>query len=119
MDEVYQPVYVEDLDLGFRAWQQSWPSVFVAGAHTVHKHRATTSRYFTRESLERLLELHYFVFWPTPSLIRAFLPSVDRSYSSPKSLEHDTASEPKARAALAEAWRAPFWVTRPRMASPQ
>jgi len=80
MDEVYQPVYVEDLDLGFRAWQQSWPSVFVAGAHTVHKHRATTSRYFTRNLWNGFWSCTTFVFWPTPSLIARFLPSVDRSY---------------------------------------
>ena len=29
-DEIYEPAYVEDLDLGFRGWQQGWPSVFVA-----------------------------------------------------------------------------------------
>ncbi len=62
MDEAYEPAYVEDLDLGFRAWQQGWPSVFVAGAHTVHKHRTTTSRYYSREVLDRLIELHYLKF---------------------------------------------------------
>ena len=29
-DEIYQPAYVEDCDLGVRAWQQAWPSVFVS-----------------------------------------------------------------------------------------
>ena len=32
VDEVYEPAYVEDLDLGYRAWQRGWPSVYVAGA---------------------------------------------------------------------------------------
>ncbi|MBI1896703.1 MAG: glycosyltransferase, partial [Acidobacteria bacterium] len=31
-DEIYAPAYVEDLDFGFRGWQQGWPSVFVAPA---------------------------------------------------------------------------------------
>ncbi len=47
MDEIYEPAYVEDLDLGFRAWQQGWPSVFVAGAQVTHMHRTTTSRYYS------------------------------------------------------------------------
>jgi len=118
MDEVYQPVYVEDLDLGFRAWQQSWPSVFVAGAHTVHKHRATTSRYYTRESLERLLELHYLRFLAhTIADPRVFLRLWTEAIRRLSFLSMIPVSAPRARAALAEAWRAPFWVTRPRMAA--
>lgn len=111
MDEVYEPVYVEDLDLGFRAWQQGWPSVFVAGAHTVHQHRATTSRYYSADFLDQLLELHYLRF-------------VTRAIADPRvfwglwreavgRLNSLAASSPGASAALAEAWRAPFWLNSP------
>ena len=62
MDEVYAPAYVEDLDLGYRAWQRGWPSVYVAGAIVEHRHRATTSRYYTEEELGRILELNYLRF---------------------------------------------------------
>ena len=62
LDEIYEPAYVEDLDLGFRGWQQGWPSVFVAGARVLHKHRATTSRYYTPEFLDQILELNYLRF---------------------------------------------------------
>ncbi len=62
MDEVYEPAYVEDLDLGFRGWQRGWPSVFVAAARVEHRHRATTSRYFSSEFLDRILELNYLRF---------------------------------------------------------
>src|ERR1019366_9390861 len=58
MDEAYDPAYVEDLDLGFRAWQQGWPSVFVAGAIVEHRHRATTTRFFTEEQLGYILEIN-------------------------------------------------------------
>ncbi len=61
-DEVYEPAYVEDLDLGVRAWQRGWPSVYCAGAKTLHLHRATTSRYFTPEQLDRALEHNYIRF---------------------------------------------------------
>ncbi|MEY2393702.1 MAG: hypothetical protein QOF94_47 [Acidobacteriaceae bacterium] len=110
MDEVYQPVYIEDLDLGFRAWQQGWPSVFVAGARTVHKHRATTSRYYSREFLDRFLELHYLRFLARtvadPGVFgRLWIEAIRR-------LDSLGASAPGAWAALGEAWRAPFWLTR-------
>jgi GT2 family glycosyltransferase/glycosyltransferase involved in cell wall biosynthesis len=61
-DEVYQPAYVEDLDLGVRAWQQGWPSVYCANARVLHQHRATTSRYFSPEELNRALEHNYIRF---------------------------------------------------------
>jgi glycosyltransferase involved in cell wall biosynthesis len=62
VDEVYDPAYVEDLDLGYRAWQRGWPSVYVAGAKVEHRHRATTARYFTEEQLTSILEINYLRF---------------------------------------------------------
>jgi GT2 family glycosyltransferase/glycosyltransferase involved in cell wall biosynthesis len=62
VDEAYDPAYVEDLDLGWRAWQRGWPSVYVAGAVVEHRHRATTSRYYTPEQLDRILEVNYLKF---------------------------------------------------------
>ena len=61
-DETYEPAYVEDLDLGYRAWQRCWPTVYVAGAVVEHRHRATTSRYYTGEQLEAVLEINYLKF---------------------------------------------------------
>ena len=51
LDEAYEPAYVEDMDIGWRAWQQCWPSVYVAGAVVEHRHRATTSRYYSEAEL--------------------------------------------------------------------
>ena len=62
VDEAYAPAYVEDLDLGYRAWQRGWPSVYVAGAEVEHRHRATTSRYFREEELAAILEINYLKF---------------------------------------------------------
>jgi GT2 family glycosyltransferase/glycosyltransferase involved in cell wall biosynthesis len=61
-DEAYQPAYVEDLDLGYRAWRRGWPTAYAAGAMVEHRHRATTSRYFTAVELERILEVNYLKF---------------------------------------------------------
>jgi len=62
IDEAYQPAYVEDLDIGYRAWQRGWPSVYVAGAVVEHRHRATTSRYYSEEELQAVLERNYLKF---------------------------------------------------------
>jgi O-antigen biosynthesis protein len=62
VDEVYDPAYVEDLDLGYRAWQRGWPNVYVAGAVVEHRHRATTARFFTEEQLAHILEINYLRF---------------------------------------------------------
>ena len=62
LDVAYDPAYVEDLDIGYRAWQRGWPSVFVAAAMVEHRHRATTSRYYTREGLDNILEINYLTF---------------------------------------------------------
>ncbi|HET8547323.1 MAG TPA: glycosyltransferase, partial [Bryobacteraceae bacterium] len=61
-DEIYEPAYVEDLDLGFRGWQQGWPTVFVGPARVIHHHRATTSRYHSEQKLARVLEINYLRF---------------------------------------------------------
>jgi GT2 family glycosyltransferase len=61
-DEAYAPAYVEDLDLGYRAWQRGWPTVFVAGAMVEHRHRATTSRYYSEAQLAEILERNYLKF---------------------------------------------------------
>jgi GT2 family glycosyltransferase len=62
MDEAYEPAYVEDMDIGWRAWQQGWPTVYCAGAVVEHRHRATTSRYYTQAELDRVLEINYLRF---------------------------------------------------------
>ena len=62
LDEAYYPAYVEDLDIGYRAWQRGWPTVYVGGAVAEHRHRATTSRYYTAEELDQILEINYLKF---------------------------------------------------------
>jgi GT2 family glycosyltransferase/glycosyltransferase involved in cell wall biosynthesis len=61
-DEVYDPAYVEDLDLGVRAWQRGWPSVYCAAAQVLHLHRATTSRYFSEAQLQSFVEHNFIRF---------------------------------------------------------
>ncbi|HXA66079.1 MAG TPA: glycosyltransferase [Bryobacteraceae bacterium] len=113
LDEVYEPAYVEDLDLGFRAWQKGWPSVFVDGARVVHKHRATTSRYYSPEFLEQILERNYLRFLARAVddarvFRRLWREAVGRLNLA--SVTHRP--NPAAVATLSQAWRAPFWWRR-------
>src|SRR5262249_16310720 len=62
VNKLYEPAYVEDLDLGYRAWQQGWPTVFVARSVVEHRHRATTSRYYSPAELDSMLEVNYLRF---------------------------------------------------------
>ena len=112
-DEIYEPAYVEDLDLGFRGWQQGWPSVFAAGARVLHRHRATTSRYYTPEFLDRILELNYLRFLArTIGSRRIFRRLWREAINRLNLLSGQTNPNPAALWALAQAWRAPFWTSR-------
>jgi len=61
-DEGYTPAYVEDLDIGWRGWSNGWPTVFAAKARVEHRHRSTTSKYFTPFQLECAVERNYLQF---------------------------------------------------------
>ncbi|MGA2275725.1 MAG: glycosyltransferase family 2 protein [Bryobacteraceae bacterium] len=103
VDEAYAPAYVEDLDLGYRAWLRGWPSVYVAGAVVEHQHRATTSRYYTEEQLATVLEINYLKFLvravaSPPVFRRLWRQALDR-------LRLRAPNDPAARAALRGAAR--------------
>jgi GT2 family glycosyltransferase len=103
VDEAYAPAYVEDLDLGYRAWLRGWPSVYVAGAVAEHRHRATTSRYYSEEQLATMLEVNYLKFLARavtspPVFRRLWRQALDR-------LRLRAASDRAARAALRTAAR--------------
>ncbi len=106
VQEMYEPAYVEDLDLGYRGWTRGWPTVFAAGAHVEHRHRATTSRYYTEAQLTQILEVNYLRFLAgavrSPDLFgRLWREAIER-------LRLLAAQE-----ALRFAWRAPLLVPRP------
>ena len=62
LNEALEPAYVEDLDLGYRAWQRGWPSVFCAAALVEHRHRSTTARYWTPDELDTIVQVNYLRF---------------------------------------------------------
>jgi GT2 family glycosyltransferase/glycosyltransferase involved in cell wall biosynthesis len=112
MDEVYEPAYVEDLDLGFRAWQRGWPSVFVARAHATHQHRATLSRYYSRSFLDCVVELHYLIFLTRAITSARIFWRQWREAVRRLDFIYGAHSTPGALYALNAAWGAPFWLQR-------
>ena len=106
MSEIYKPAYVEDLDLGYRAWVQGWPTVFVASAQAEHRHRATTSRYYSSQQLATFIEINYLKFLAhsvaSPRVFhRLWKQAIDRLQIL------GVAGDQSAAAALAGAWRIP------------
>lgn len=111
LDEIYAPAYVEDLDLGYRAWRRGWPTVMAAQARVVHRHRATTSHYYGPEELEAFLEGNYLRFLAravgSPRVFRRLWGEAAARLNFLAAHNNDTAL-----AALSRAWRAPGWVRR-------
>ncbi len=107
--EQFKPAYVEDLDLGFRAWQRGWPTVFASHARVLHFHRQTSSKMFRPEELDLIIERNYLKFAAGAASSVEF-PELWREAIG--RLNHLSARmEPvkSASTALAEAWKAPRW----------
>ncbi|MGH9663519.1 MAG: glycosyltransferase family 2 protein, partial [Bryobacteraceae bacterium] len=116
--EVYEPAYAEDLDLGFRAWQRGWPTVFAAHARVLHEHRATTSRYYSGAELERVLEVNYLRFLTRavayPPLFRKLWREAIQRLNILCIQGPNQTDAPNLTAVLAEARHAAGWVERQR-----
>jgi O-antigen biosynthesis protein len=102
IDEAYAPAYVEDLDIGYRAWQRGWPTVFVAAAMVEHRHRATTSRYYTEEQLAEVLEMNYLKFLARAVTDRALFRELWKAAIGRLLRRRDRALRHAARLAMAE-----------------
>ncbi len=58
----YDPFYWEDAEWGLRAWRDGFRVRFCAQARARHRHRATTSRFYAPEELERIVERNRLLF---------------------------------------------------------
>jgi GT2 family glycosyltransferase len=56
----YRPLYVEDLDLSFTAWQLGFPSYFCATSHITHHHRQSSNQ--LKPSPDFLIHQNFLVF---------------------------------------------------------
>lgn len=105
--EQYTPAYVEDLDIGWRAWRRGWPTVFAAGARVLHLHRSTTSKYYTAEELSDALERNYAQFAAGSNCGVLWLAAIDRLNMLAARQEPVKSAE----RALFGAWREPWRQT--------
>lgn len=71
---IFSPAYLEDTDLSYRAWRRGWTCLLAAGSRVLHRHRSTSSRLFTPDSLKRLIgERKLWYLWKNFQL-RTLLP---------------------------------------------
>lgn len=106
--EQYTPAYVEDLDIGWRAWRRGWPTVFAAGARLVHLHRSTTSKYFSPQDLENTLERNYMQFAAGSNSRAIWREAIDRLNLLAAKQEPVKSAERALFRAWHEPWRQPL-----------
>ncbi len=60
-DTLYDPFYLEDTDLSYRAWKRGWISLFAPASHVYHEHRGTVRR-FPDDYVARVIRSHQYLF---------------------------------------------------------
>ncbi len=74
-DTLYRPAYAEDLDLGTRAWQRNWKTIYHPKAILYHREGGTINDQFKKDKLEQTMYRNHilwmikngrypaFIFW--------------------------------------------------------
>jgi GT2 family glycosyltransferase len=74
-DSLYRPAYAEDLDLGTRAWQRNWKTIYDPKAILYHREGGTINDQFKKDKLEQTIYRNHilwmikngrfpgFIFW--------------------------------------------------------
>lgn len=74
-EAVFSPVYIEDVDLGYRAWRRGWPSVLAPASRVHHKHRGTTRRRWSEATIHSFFVKNLAALvWKNISSWRLLLP---------------------------------------------
>ena len=53
---LFSPCYVEDTDIGYRAWRRGWRVLLSAESTVLHKHRSTSGRLYSEKQIKQLVE---------------------------------------------------------------
>jgi glycosyltransferase involved in cell wall biosynthesis/GT2 family glycosyltransferase len=62
--EIYNPAYVEDADLSYRAWKAGFRVLFCPASRVAHKHRSTNATEIGNSRIDYLIARNLFVlFW--------------------------------------------------------
>lgn len=63
-DEIYSPFYMEDVDLSYRAYKRGWICIYEPSAVFYHRHGATLTRTFGKETLQlQELKNRFILTW--------------------------------------------------------
>jgi GT2 family glycosyltransferase len=61
---LYRPFYSEDRDLGTRAWQRGWQTLFEPESRVVHDHEGTIKRFFPAKRIKIIRRRNrFFYLW--------------------------------------------------------
>jgi GT2 family glycosyltransferase/glycosyltransferase involved in cell wall biosynthesis len=61
-DPLMAPFYLEDADLGYRAWKRGWQVLYQPRSSVCHEHRGTIGRHFTAEQIDAVYQKNYVLF---------------------------------------------------------
>ena len=53
---LFEPCYLEDTDLSYRAWRRGWTVLLAAQSRVLHKHRGSSAVRFSAEQLQEMIE---------------------------------------------------------------
>ncbi len=77
LDTLYDPFYLEDIDISYQAWKRGYVILFSKGSETYHMHRATNRVKFGDDYIDAIRKRNTFLFiWKNitaPDLIRQHL----------------------------------------------
>jgi O-antigen biosynthesis protein len=61
-DRLFEPFYLEDTDLGYRAWKRGWKVFYQPASIVYHEHRGTIGKHFPPEHIQAVLKKNYILF---------------------------------------------------------
>lgn len=62
LDTLYDPFYLEDLDLSYQAWKRGWKTLFAPASVVVHKHRGTNKLKFGDNFVDNTIRKNQYLF---------------------------------------------------------
>ena len=73
-NDIYDPGYVEDTDLSYRAWKEGYRVLFSPASKVTHKHRSTNATNLGNRKIDYLIWRNLFVFfWQNVTSVRMFI----------------------------------------------
>jgi O-antigen biosynthesis protein len=61
-DELLQPFYLEDTDLGYMAWKRGWKVLYQPRSIVYHEHRGTIGKRFSEAYIQSVLKKNFILF---------------------------------------------------------